>query len=107
YLLQDCYIALRLGRKPLIGHAHGSDLRLGLRHRLWRRLVEYNLKRCDKIFVSTPDILELARQYREDAEYLPNPVDTQVFYPKPPSERDGKLKVLIASDSSWDVKGTD
>ena len=27
YLLQDCYIAARLGKKPLIGHAHGSDLR--------------------------------------------------------------------------------
>lgn len=32
YLLQDCYIAAKLGKKPLIGHAHGSDLRSSLNH---------------------------------------------------------------------------
>jgi len=29
---QDCYIASKLGKKPLIGHAHGSDLRTALTH---------------------------------------------------------------------------
>ena len=107
YLLQDCYIALKLRKKPLVGHAHGSDLRAGLEHRLWKRIVQYNLKNCGKILVSTPDILGLARQYREDAEYLPNPVDTQLFYSKPMPELGGKLRVLIASDANWSVKGTD
>ena len=107
YLLQDCYIALKLGKRPLLGHAHGSDLRLGLTHPLWKNIVLYNLKNSDKILVSTPDILELARSYREDAEYIPNPVDIQIFYPKPLSEKREKLMVLIASDSNWTVKGTD
>ena len=57
YLLQDCYIAGKLGKRPLIGHAHGSDLRASLNHPLWGRIVKYNLRRCDKILVSTPDIL--------------------------------------------------
>jgi len=70
-------------------------------------MVRHNLKNCNKVLVSTPDILELARQYSEDAEYLPNPVDTQLFYPKPMPDRNGKLKVLIASNSDWNVKGTD
>jgi len=106
YLLQDCYIASRCGKKPLIGHAHGSDVRTGLKHFLWKKIVRHNLKCCDKIFVSTPDILEPTRRYREDAEYLPNPVDTRLFYPKPLPNQNERLKVLIASNSDWEVKGT-
>lgn len=106
YLLQDCYIAEKLGKRPLIGHAHGSDLRISLNHPLWGRIVKYNLRRCDKILVSTPDILGIAREFREDAEYLPNPIDMQLFYPKPIVKHE-KKRVLIASDSNWSVKGTD
>ena len=107
YLLQDCYIASKLGKKPLIGHAHGSDLRTALTHALWRRIVRYNLHNCDKILVSTPDILNIAKQIRKDAEYLPNPVDTELFYPKPSIQKHKKKRVLIASNSNWNVKGTD
>lgn len=107
YLLQDCYIAARLGKKPLIGHAHGSDLRTSLKHPLWGRIVRHSLKKCDKVLVSTPDVLGIAKRFREDAEYLPNPVDAEIFYPKPLVEHDGKKRVLIASDSNWNVKGTD
>jgi glycosyltransferase involved in cell wall biosynthesis len=106
YLLQDCYFALKLGKKPLIGHAHGSDLRSTLKHPLWGRIVRYNLKKCDKVLVSTPDILGIAKKFREDAEYLPNPVDAEIFYPKPVMKHE-KKKVLIASDSNWSIKGTD
>jgi glycosyltransferase involved in cell wall biosynthesis len=107
YLLQDCYIASRLGKKPLIGHAHGSDLRTSLNHTVWSRIVRHNLKHCDKILVSTPDILHIAKRYNEEAQYLPNPVDTELFYPKPPNSRGEKKRVLIVSDSNWSVKGTD
>lgn len=107
YLLQDCYIASRLGKKPLIGHAHGSDLRTSLNHFVWSRIVRHNLKHCDKILVSTPDILGIAKRYREEAEYLPNPVNAELFYPKPSVQKGKKKRVLIASDSNWSVKGTD
>jgi len=107
YLLQDCYVANRLGKKPLIGHAHGSDLRISLNHFTWGRIVRHNLKHCDKILVSTPDILGIAKRYREDAEYLPNPIDPELFYPKPVCQKGKKKRVLIASDSNWSVKGTD
>ncbi len=56
--------------------------------------------------VSTPDILQVARRFREDAQYIPNPVDLSIFYPKP-MRREKKKRVLIASDSNWSVKGTD
>jgi glycosyltransferase involved in cell wall biosynthesis len=107
YLLQDCYIAARLGKKPLIGHAHGSDLRTSLNHSVWSRIVRHNLKHCDKILVSTLDILGTAKRYREEAEYLPNPIDAELFYPKPTVQKGKKKRVLIASDSNWSVKGTD
>lgn len=107
YLLQDCYIATRLGKKPLIGHAHGSDLRTSLNHFVWSRIIRHNLKHCDKILVSTPDILGIAKRYREEAEYLPNPINAELFYPKPTVQKNKKKRVLIASDSNWSVKGTD
>jgi glycosyltransferase involved in cell wall biosynthesis len=107
YLLQDCYVASRLGKKPLVGHAHGSDLRSSLKHRVWGRVVRHNLRTCQKVLVSTPDVMGQAKRFREDAEYLPNPVDTELFYPKPPARQSEKIRVLIASDSNWTVKGTD
>ncbi|MCJ7713964.1 glycosyltransferase family 4 protein [Candidatus Bathyarchaeota archaeon] len=107
YLLQDCYIASKLGKKPLLGHAHGSDLRTALTHNFLSRIVRHNLSNCDKILVSTPDILNIAKQVRKDAEYLPNPVDYELFYPKSLLKKDKKRRVLIASNSNWSVKGTD
>jgi glycosyltransferase involved in cell wall biosynthesis len=107
YLLQDCYLASRFGKQPLIGHAHGSDLRVSLKHRLWGRIVRHNLEHCARILVSTPDLLGIAKRFRSDAEYLPNPVDTGVYYFRPLSQRDEKLKVLIASGCDWELKGTD
>jgi glycosyltransferase involved in cell wall biosynthesis len=107
YLLQDCFIALIFGKRPLIGHAHGSDLSVALKHVLWKIIIRYNLKHCEKIIVSTPDILELARQYRGEASYIPNLVDTQLFYTKPIAKQNGKLKVPIASNSDWKSKSTD
>lgn len=107
YILQDCYIALRLGKKPMVGYAVGSDLRASLKRRILGRVVRHNVKNCNKIIVSTPDILRIARQFRNDAEYLPPAVDTDFFHPKPPIQHEGKKKVLIAGNCNWNVKGTD
>jgi glycosyltransferase involved in cell wall biosynthesis len=106
YLLQDCYIAARLGKKPLIGYAVGSDLRIYLKHQMWGRIVRHNLKNCDKIMVSTPDLISMAQPFRKDVEYLTPPVDPELFYPKPLTPRTGKRKLLIASNANWH-KGTD
>jgi len=107
YLLQDCFLALRFGKHPIVGHAHGNDLRSTLKHEVWGRIVRYNLRHCDKVLVSTPDILNIARTFCESAEYIPTPVDTKLFYSIPPKSHIGKLKVLIASGCNWKVKGTD
>lgn len=107
YLLQDCYLALKFGKRPVLGHAHGSDLRASLQHPMWSRIVRHNLKNCNKVIVSTPDILGIAQGFRADADYLPNPVDTELFYHKSLQPNHEKKRVLVASDSNWNVKGTD
>lgn len=107
YLLQDCYLASLFGKTPLVGHAHGSDLTATLNRFVLGRIVKSNLKKCNKLFVSTPDLVQIAQKYRQDTEYLPNPVDTALFCPKKTVKRKGKLRVLIASGSNWAVKGTD
>jgi len=107
YLLQDCYLALKFGKRPIIGHAHGSDLRDTLHSKKWGRIVKYNLENCDKILVSIPTILEIAKEFNETAEYIPNPYNQEIFYPKPlPPEQEVK-NVFIASKHDFRLKGTD
>lgn len=105
YLLQDCYLVNKLKRQPVVGHAHGSDVRSSLHHKIWGEMVKHNLKECDKILVSTPDILDKAEEYNPTAEYLPNPVDPRIFHPKPPP-KNATYTILYASDMSY-VKGTE
>jgi glycosyltransferase involved in cell wall biosynthesis len=60
--------------KPLIIHYHGTDIR-GIwkgRQRFWGQ--------ADAVLVSTPNLLEGAPY---GATYLPNPIDTDIFYPTP------------------------
>jgi hypothetical protein len=80
YALQDAYLAGKLKGSFLL-HAHGSDLRWSIAGR-WGWVVRSSLKVASKVVVATPDILETAREYRADAEYLPNPVDTERFVPQ-------------------------
>jgi glycosyltransferase involved in cell wall biosynthesis len=107
YLLQDCYVASKLGKRPLIGHAHGSDIRETIDHFFWGRIVRNNLKNCNKVLVSTPNLLEKARKYNENSEYIPNPVDTDLFYPVEQKKPNRRLRVLIAAGNNWKIRGTD
>jgi glycosyltransferase involved in cell wall biosynthesis len=107
FLLQDCYVALRFGKKPIVGWGLGSDIRRDVHHPLWGKIVRHNLKNCNRILVSTPDILEPARIYRKDAEYFPPAVDTCFYHVKTQAEHEGKKNVLIGSNVNWYVKGID
>ena len=107
YLLQDCYIASKLGKEPLIGHAHGSDLREEIKKRKWGWIIKHNLRKCDKILVAQPTILDTALEFNNTAEYLPIPFDPEIFFPKQlPPERKEK-HVFIASTHNFRIKGTD
>jgi len=107
YLLQDCYLASLFGKKPLVGHAHGSDLRETLESRRWGRIVKSNLRSCDKILVAQPTVLGVAKEYNETAEYFPIPFDPEMFFPKAPPEKKSEYHVFLASAPDFNVKGTD
>jgi len=107
YLLQDCYIASKLGRRPLIGHAHGSDLRDTLHSKKWGWIVKYNLKNCDKILVAQPTILDVAKEFNDTAEYFPIPYDPKLFYSAPFVTGREVKRVFMASPQDFRVKGSD
>lgn len=91
YALQDAFALRFFGITIHILHCHGTDL-FGLLDKefmkrsrdmsKWGWMIRGNLKAARKVIVSTPDLLPLAKQIREDAEYLPNPIDTDRFSPK-------------------------
>jgi glycosyltransferase involved in cell wall biosynthesis len=107
YLLQDCYLASKFGKHPLIGHAHGSDLREVINSKKWGRIVKHNLKNCEKILVAQSTILEVAKEFNENTEYFPIPYDPKVFYPTPLSFERKIKQVFLASSHNFKIKGTD
>lgn len=62
--------------KPMIMHFHGSDLRLA---GFWGKIENW-IAKClaKKTVVATPDLLDL----QPNAEWLPIPVDTELFHAK-------------------------
>lgn len=104
YGLQDHYLVKRFKKSPSICHFHGSDLRESLRGK-WGWIVRSNLEEADKVLVGVPDILDHALSYRDDAQYVPNPVDLRLFEHTPVREND-TLNILLSADLSL-VKGVD
>jgi glycosyltransferase involved in cell wall biosynthesis len=73
-------VARNLGRtKKVIVHCHGTDMRDVSRSSRYGWLVRLNLKHADRVLVSTPDLLQ------HGAEFMPNPIDTNLFKPAKPS----------------------
>ena len=66
--------------KPVVLHYHGSEIR-----RKWSAREKY-WKHANLLLVSTPDLLENAPSR---AIWLPNPVDTDLFYPRSSSRKLG------------------
>lgn len=90
----SAYRKSKRAKIPFILHCHGSDVRsvskdgfkkLPLHHSLISRYVR---KRSDKVLLSTPDLLEFA-----EGEYLPNPVDLDLFRPMDMEKKD---RILLA-----------
>jgi len=85
--------------KKIIIHYHGSDIRgkWKVRKRFW--------KKADLILVSTPDLLQGAP---ENAIYLPNPVDTELFKPLPKLREIGTALYLVkhqkGEDLNWPIE---
>jgi len=79
YALQDAYILARMGRLDVL-HCHGSDVRWEI-NRKFGWMVKYSLRKAKKVLYSTPDLDWHIWPFRKDAEYLPNPIDLEMFKP--------------------------
>ena len=93
YLLQDCWFARKFNKRPLIGHAHGSDIR-NIDSK-WGKIIKGNLINCDKILVATPDLLNIAKQYNDNVEYFPTPIDINIFSPNIQNKKLNKQKLAL------------
>ena len=80
--------------KRIVMHHHGDDLR-GMDPA--RR--DENDRHADKVLVSTPDLCEYGGH-----EWLPNPVDTDLFAPAGPPARNGRAVYFVIRDEPREVK---
>jgi hypothetical protein len=80
YALQDAYLVSKLKHLDVL-HCHGSDVRWTI-HGGWGWMVKSSLKKAEIVLYSTPDLEADVKPYREDAAYLPNPIELDVFYPR-------------------------
>lgn len=81
--------------KPVILHYHGSDIR-----GRWREKKNY-WHYADLIIVSTPDLLLDAPQ---EAIYLPNPVDIELFKPNPSLRKRGTALYIVKHQSNENLE---
>jgi len=79
--------------KPVVLHYHGTRIR-----RLWKERKQF-WSMADAVLVSTQDLLEGAPNH---AIYVPNPVDTDLFYPRTNHNR--KPKSALAFRYNLDEK---
>ena len=85
--------------------AHGSDLHLNLRNPAYRAVTRRVLRRAEKVFYVTPNLLSYLGGFESKAVYLPNPVDMRgVGQPHPSPTRVSKVVIFTRLDP---VKGVD
>lgn len=111
YALQDAFITLLtkkfIGKKPVIVHCHGSDLRTSLKKKQYRYLIKFNVKNANQVFVADLDTLQTAKELNPTATWIPIPIDLEIFYPKDiPREHHGPVKFLYANAISENIRGS-
>ena len=89
-----------LGGFPYILHCHGTDLRGSTV--FTRSLIRNALRHARHVFYATPDLARYVKAVREDCEFLPNPIDTDVFAGQAPASEHGGVFICCALS---DVKG--
>jgi glycosyltransferase involved in cell wall biosynthesis len=106
YALQDAFLVDLLKHLDVL-HCHGSDLRWEI-NKKWSSVIKHNLQKAKKVLVSTPDILNTAKKYNKTSEYIPNPINTDLFKLKQNIKRDGSELVFIyANVCNEETKGTE
>lgn len=109
--LQDAFMTLftkkLIGKKPVIVHCHGSDLRTDLKKWQYRGLVRFNVKNADQIFVADLDTMEKAKELNPTATWIPIPINLDIYYPKDNQlQNDGILKFFYPNLITENIRGS-
>jgi glycosyltransferase involved in cell wall biosynthesis len=92
-----------VGGYPYLLHCHGSDLRRNLGWPVLGWLTRRSLKRAQRVFYSTPDLIAHATRVRPDSVFIPNPINLERFRPTKPS--DGTTTRILLMSRFEAVKG--
>ena len=109
--LQDAFMTLLtkkiIGKKPVIVHCHGSDLRTDLNKWQYRGIVRFNVKNADQIFVADLDTMDKAKELNPTATWIPIPINLEIYYPKEvQSQDDGILKLFYPNLITENIRGS-
>lgn len=109
--LQDAFMTLLtkkiIGKKPVIVHCHGSDLRTDLKKWQYRELVRFNVKNADQIFVADLDTMDKAKELNPTATWIPIPINLDIYYPKEiQSQNNGILKLFYPNLITENIRGS-
>ena len=88
------------GRKNVVLHLHGTDVRSDLRSRWLGPVVRASIKRADVVLYSTPDMAAAVHELRPDAQWLPAPLPLSSSIQLTPKEPRSGRSVFFAS--RWD-----
>jgi glycosyltransferase involved in cell wall biosynthesis len=69
--------------RPYVIHCHGTDVRFSSPRSRWGRLVGGPLRDAAGVIYATPDLETWVSSFRPDARFLPGPIDTDAFRPRP------------------------
>jgi hypothetical protein len=94
----------RLGAPRYVLHCHGSDVRTAQYDPARTSSIRGGLQDAEAVFYSTPDLAEHVLPHREDAIYLPTPIDMAGIPKWAPSE--GRPRVFFSSRWTADKDGT-
>lgn len=89
-----------LGKFPYILHCHGGDIRDITPFTSW--ITRRALRNAGAVFYATPDLGPEVLKQRPDAQFLPNPIDTETFRPLASCAESKAVYIACALD---DVKG--
>jgi glycosyltransferase involved in cell wall biosynthesis len=86
-----------LAGRPFTLHVHGTDIRGVRPGSLWGRETAPFLRRARLVYFATPDLEEWVRPFRDDAVFLPNPIEVDRFRPMIADDRarPGRRDLLV------------
>lgn len=94
--------------RPYTLHIHGTDIRGVRPDSWWGRLTGPWIRRARLVYYATPDLAEWVLPFRDDAIFLPNPIETDRFEPLAAGHpaRDGRRDLLVGVRLA-SIKGLD